>query len=196
MKLVEAILETPQFISPAKVLTDLGLKSGMNVIDYACGAGHWSAYAAKIVAPGGKVLAIENNIDMLNLVRSKAELQGITNIDVEEIELEKGISKKAKPADIVIVSNILHLIKDKQLFVNKATKMVKKDGKLLFIDWVPRKTLFGPPVEMRVSEEGVMELFEKAGLHFACTVMAGVDHFGLIFDYKGEGCDWEKSTTE
>ncbi len=196
MDLVEEMLEKPKFISPTHILSDLGLTSGMNVVDYASGAGHWSVAAAKLVAPKGKVLAIENNIDMLNLVKSKACLEAISNIEIEQLELEKGTSKLAKNADLVIVSNILHLIRDKGAFVERAVKMLDNKGKLLFIDWVPKKTLFGPPTELRVSEEQVITLFEKAGLHFACTVDAGIDHFGLVFDHKGEGCDWKKQNTD
>jgi len=196
MDLADKILTKPRFISPTHVLADMGLASGMNVIDYASGAGHWSIAAAKLVAPKGRVLAIENNIDMLNLVKSKAELESINNIEIEEIELEKGTSKLDRQADLVIVSNILHLIRDKGAFVAKATKMVSTKGKLLFIDWVPKETLFGPPRELRVSEEQVITLFEKAGLHFACTVDTGIDHFGLIFDHKGEGCGWKQTPSE
>jgi len=82
---------------------------------------------------------------------------------------------------------------DKKTFVGKAVKLVNANGKLLLIDWSPRKTLFGPPLELRVSEEQVISLFETAGLHFACTVDAGFDHFGLVFDHKGEGCDWKRN---
>ena len=196
MDLVKELIPKPQFVSPTRVLADLGLTSGMNVIDYASGAGHWSIAAAKLVAPKGRVLAIENNIDMLNLVKSRAELESINNIEIEVMELEKGASKLARQADLVIVSNILHLIRDKGEFVSKAVEMVSSKGRLLFIEWVPKKTLFGPPRDLRISEEQVITLFEKAGLHFACTVDAGIDHFGLVFDHKGEGCDWKQSPTE
>ena len=196
MKFVETVLEKPQFISPAKVLSDLGLKPGMTVVDYASGAGHWSLSAAKLVAPNGKVFAIEDDINMLNLLRSRAELEHISNIEIEEVTLETGSSKLARPSDLVIMSNILHLIKDKEAFVTKAASLVNENGKLLFVDWVAKKTLFGPPVELRVNEERVISLFEQASLHFSCTVEAGIDHFGLVFDHKGEGCDWKRNITD
>lgn len=180
------------FIDPKNILLELGLKDGDTVIDYASGAGHWSIRAAKLVAPRGRVLALENDIDMLNMIKGRADLDKITNLEIEEINLEKGKSKKAKPADLVIVSNILYLINNKESFVKKAAELVKENGKLLLVEFVPRKTIVGPPVEMRLSEEDVIRLFEKAGLHFACTVNAGWHHYGLIFDHKGAGCDWKK----
>lgn len=180
----------PQFISPAEILAGLHLKPGMKVIDYASGAGHWTIAAAKLVAPNGKVLAIENDINMLQLVQSKAETEKIGNIEIEELELENGTSKLATPADLVIVSNIMYLIEDKQGFAKRACVMVSPTGRLVFVDWLPQKTLFGPPVELRVKEEDMITLFEKNGLQMACSVKAGVDHFGLVFkrkEIKNEG---------
>ena len=186
MDIAEKIAQKPQFVSPGLILKDLGLKNGMNVIDYASGAGHWSIAAAKLVSPQGKVLAIEDNIDMLNMMKSRAETQKVSNIEVEELELEKGTSKLAQPADLVIVSNILHLIKDKKSFVAKAVNMVAPKGRLLFIDWVQKETLFGPPLELRMNSEKIITLFEKAGMSLQSTVNAGADHFGMILTKNGE----------
>jgi Methylase involved in ubiquinone/menaquinone biosynthesis len=185
MALSQAVQETPQFISPVRILHEIGLKPGMSVVDYASGAGHWSLHAAKMVSPNGKVLAIENDINMLNLLQSKAETQKLNNIEVEEVELEKGASKLAKPADLVIVSNILYLIKDKQAFAEKAAKMLSPNGKLLVVEWVNRKTLFGPPQELRVNQDEAVSVFECADLEMSCSVITGPDHYGLIFTHKG-----------
>lgn len=185
MTLSDAIKETPQFISPVRILRQIGLKPGMKVVDYASGAGHWSLHAAKMIAPNGKLLAIENDINMLNMLRSKAESQKLTNIEVEEIELEKGTSKNAKAADLVIISNILYLIKDKKAFAQKAAQMIAPNGQILVVDWVKRPTIFGPPQELRLTREDVTSAFQSAGLTSTGSVMAGIDHFGLTFTHKG-----------
>lgn len=174
-------LNVPQFISPEKVLHEIGLDAGMSVVDYASGAGHWSLSAAKIVGPKGRVLALENDINMLNLLRSRAEVQKLSNIEIEEIELEKGVSKEAKPSDVVIVSNILHLIDNKGLFAKKASELLVPGGKLVLVDWIARKTLFGPPIELRVREEDAISIFEGVGLTLGSALVTGLDHFGIIF---------------
>lgn len=180
MKLEKPKKEVPQFISPSKILAEIGLKPGMSVIDYASGAGHWTIAAAKMVAPTGNVFAIENDINMLSMLQSKAESEKISNIEIEEVELEKGTSKDAQPADLVIVSNILYLIKDKKAFLDKAVALTKLTGKIIVIDWVPTKTMFGPPVELRFTEESVISILEKAGMSLVSTVEAGSDHFGIL----------------
>ncbi len=182
----------PKFISPAKVLDDLGLVAGESVIDFASGAGHWSLAAAEIVGHGGSVLALEDDIEMLRMLQGKAEVQKFSNIEVEEINLVKGPKKDTKPADLVIVANVIHLVQDKAAFTATAASLVAPDGKLLFIDWLPKSTLIGPPLRLRVTEEQVIKAFEDAGLKLACTVDTGWQHFGLVFDRTGEGCGWRK----
>jgi len=182
-------LDVPQFVSPERILSEVGLQSGMSVVDYASGAGHWSLQAAKIVGASGHVLALENDINMLNRLQSQAEMQKLTNIEIEEVELEKGTSKLATPSDIVIISNIMHLIRGKEGFAAKASDMLAPGGKLIFVDWAARKTLFGPPLELRAKEEDMMAVFEKAGLIFRNKLSAGVDHFGLVFSKDGAKTD-------
>ncbi len=192
METVDFSRVKPKFISPAKVLDDLGLHAGESVIDFASGAGHWSLAAAEIVGPSGSVLALEDDIEMLRLLQGKAEIQKFTNIDVEEIDFLKGPKKQLEPVDLVIVANVFHLISDKATFAQRAAGLVGPDGKLLFIDWLPRNTLIGPPLRLRVTEEQVIKYFEDAGLKLACTVDTGWQHFGLVFDRVGEGCGWKK----
>jgi len=183
----------PKFISPKSVLSDLGLNPGETVVEYASGAGHWALAAATLVGPTGSVLALENDIGMLELLLSTASTLKLSNVDIEEIDLVNGVSKKANKADLVIVANTLYSITDKDAFAAKASKIVKTGGKLLLIDWIPRTTLLGPPIEFRLTEEKVIACFEKAGLKFACTVDTGCQHFGLVFDHVGEGCGWKQA---
>lgn len=191
MEVVDFTNVKPKFISPSKVLDDLGLRSGESVIDYASGAGHWSLASAGIVGPSGAVLAIEDDRDMLGMLLNKAQSYGFNNIETEELDLVKGVSKRAKPSDLVILANIMHLVQDKDSLAKKASELVSESGKLLFIDWLPAATLLGPPLRLRLTEEQVIGLFENAGLKFACTVDTGWQHFGLVFDRKGEGCGWK-----
>jgi ubiquinone/menaquinone biosynthesis C-methylase UbiE len=191
MEIIDFRKVKPKFISPTKVLMDLGLAVGESVVDYASGAGHWSLAAASIVGSTGSVLAIEDDIEMLGLLNSRAETQHLRNIDTEEIDLVVGTSKKAKPSDLVIVANIIHLLPDKEAFAVKAASLVSEGGKLLVIDWLPQDTLIGPPLRLRLTEEKVISYFEKAGLRLACSVDTGWQHFGLVFDHIGDGCGWK-----
>lgn len=185
MKTLEAVFEKPDFLSPKKVLEEIGLEPGDIVVDYGSGPGHWAIPAARIVAPKGLVYAFEDNIDILKLLKSKAELLGVTNIEIEEVNIEKEKTKQDIDSDLVILANVLHSTKDKIGLLNRASEVLGKGGQLLLIDWSQGKGLFGPNDNIRLSEEEVMTLCDKADLHFVCTVNAGWHHFGMLFD-KGD----------
>lgn len=184
MEIIDNLGKT-DFISPKKILQEIGLKPGDIVVDYGSGAGHWAIPAAKIVQPNGLVYALEDKIEILNMLKSRAEIQKITNIEIEEINLEKGNTKLQVDADLIIISNILHLIRDKESYLKKASSLLGESGKILVVDWKSDKSLFGPPAQLRMNEEDLMMLAEKADLHIKCTVNAGWHHFGLLFE-KGE----------
>lgn len=187
MRIEEAVNQIPHFLTPEEVLKELGLKEGDVVLDYGSGAGHWSVPAAKITGLKGRVFAIDDDINILKMLQSKAEIRRITNIEIEELNFEKEESSFDGKADLIIVANVLHVIKNKDKFAKRFVKYLKSDGQILVIDWVcSNDTLFGPPDSVRVCEEDVVTLFENANFHLCRTVNAGSHHFGLVFDIGGK----------
>ncbi len=63
------------------VLEDAGLSAGMVVLDVGCGAGDVAMIAAALVRPGGRVVAVDVNPDVLERARSRADQAGHRNID-------------------------------------------------------------------------------------------------------------------
>lgn len=176
-----ADLEKHNFLSPTKVLEEIGLESGDVVIDYAAGAGHWVIPAAKIVAPKGLVYAIDNDIEILQLARNVAGIHKVGNIEIEEIDIEKANPKFDAKADLVILSNILFQLKNKKEIVGKLFEMIKPNGKLLVVEWSKENFMFGPLTDSRLKEEEIMTICERNGFKLECTVDAGWHHVGLVF---------------
>lgn len=178
----EEINEKPRFVSPQSVLKEVELQEGDVVIDYGASSGHWVIPAALIVGPKGQVLAIDNDIQILNIIKGSAKLRGLQNVILQELNFEKEDPKFESKADLIIVANILHLIKDKEKFIQRISKFLKDDGKMIVVEWTSERKFFGPPEELRLKEEKVISLFEQIGLRFVCIVDAGCHHFGLVFD--------------
>lgn len=65
-----------------------GIRSGMRVLDLACGAGTQSIQAAKCVGPNGRVIAIDISPTMLEHVRRNAIKSGLQNIETFECAAE------------------------------------------------------------------------------------------------------------
>lgn len=75
--------------SATDALIDMAdIRSGMRVLDLACGAGSQSIQAAKRVGPTGSVVAIDISRTMLEHVRQHAIRAGLQNIDTLECPAE------------------------------------------------------------------------------------------------------------
>ena len=64
------------------------LAPGMRVLDLACGSGHPALNAAKLVAPGGSVLATDMVPEMVEATRRRAAEAGLTNLQTRVLDAE------------------------------------------------------------------------------------------------------------
>ena len=80
-----------------------------------------------------------------------------------------------------MIINVLFQVKEKDIVLKEAWRMLKREGKLLVIDWKKTGAPFGPPVEMRVSKERVKKIAESLNLILLEEFEAGNYHYGLIF---------------
>ena len=62
---------------PKLLLAALELKKGQTVCDFGCGNGYYSIPLAHRVGPRGRVLAVDIQQDMLDLLTERAEARGI-----------------------------------------------------------------------------------------------------------------------
>jgi ubiquinone/menaquinone biosynthesis C-methylase UbiE len=70
------------------------LSSGNRVLDVAAGTGDQTLMAAERVGPTGYVLATDISANMLKLAADAAREEGLTNVDVREMDAETLISTK------------------------------------------------------------------------------------------------------
>ena len=62
---------------PSDAIAQLNLKPGMVVCDLGCGNGFYSLEMAKLVAPTGKVLAVDIQPEMLHLLELRSKEGGV-----------------------------------------------------------------------------------------------------------------------
>jgi SAM-dependent methyltransferase len=65
-----------------------GLAPGMNVLDVGSGTGEPAMRAARRVAPGGVVLAVDASAAMLQLARERADAEGLSNLELRHVDAQ------------------------------------------------------------------------------------------------------------
>jgi arsenite methyltransferase len=116
------------------------LQPGENVVDVGCGAGIDSLIAAKMVAPGGRVVGVDMTPDMLEKARRAAQEARIANVEFrqgygEELPATDGW------ADVVISNGVLNLMPDKIAGLREMARVLKPGGRLQVGDILVKKAV-------------------------------------------------------
>lgn len=175
------------FSDPLLNLRKLNLTSGMTVVDFGAGSGAYTIPIARLVAPEGRVYAVEIQKDLLEIINRNAEangLKGVVRLVWGNIEKQHGVGLRDYSADLVLVANVLFQTKSIYTLALEAKRILRPTGRIAVIDWVDSFGGMGPQPEELVKPEEVKKTFLSAGLIFVSDFFAGEHHYGLIFSKK------------
>jgi arsenite methyltransferase len=150
------------------------IKSGMVVLDHACGAGMDLLLAARRTGPTGHVIGVDVTPAMLASARSSASQAGLDH----RINLRPGLLE-ALPVDndsvdVVISNGVLNLAPDKLQVMREVLRVLRPGGQLFLADVVVEKNLsiaaradadlWAACVSGAVKEDDLLLLAAEAGL--------------------------------
>jgi ubiquinone/menaquinone biosynthesis C-methylase UbiE len=165
--------------NPEEVIADL--KEGDTFVDVGCGDGYFSILAAKKVGAKGKVYAVDRDPQGIEKLKSKAQTEGLSNIEAKAGKAEEVVFCKGC-ADMVFYSMDLHDFDDAAKVLQNAALMVKPSGLLVDLDWKKlgwekQGAQVGPPEHIRFSQEHAAELIGAAGFTVQSAEEAGPFHY-------------------
>lgn len=174
---------TGGFLQPERLITRFGIRPGMLVADFGAGGGYFSIPAARMVGENGKVYAIDIQKQAVDLIKSKANLEHLLQIETVWGDLERPQGSRLPEAqvDLVIVANILFQAEKKQEVLAEAGRVTRSDGQVAVLEWEQTPFPAGPPMALRVPRVSVKRWAEAAGLVLEQEFEAGSHHYGLIF---------------
>lgn len=149
---------------PARVMADLGLKSGMKVADIGCGRGFFTYRLAKAVGEKGRVFATEISAKAIKSVADKVKRDKITNIEpvISEPTKTKLASESVDAAVICLVLH--HVPKNLRAPLTKdIARAIRPGGYLYILDWRVNADIKHDK-DRRIPREGLIKLATDAGL--------------------------------
>ena len=174
-----------QFLNPQEIFAKLQIGEGMTIADLGCGnLGYFIIPAAKLIGKEGIAYAVDVQKSVLDAVVSKAKLDLLTNVKTIWADLEKYGSTKIPDAsvDLALIINVLFQNKKPREILGEAARILKKNGKLVVIDWKKIGIPFGPPMELRVDPNLIKSLASEANLNLLEETEFGDYFWGLIFE--------------
>lgn len=118
--------------NPDKILGGY-IESGQTVLDLGCGSGTFTIAMARMVGETGKVIAVDVQDKMLQIVKQKAIKEGLdSRITTQKSEPDRiGISDKV---DFALAFYMIHEVPDADAFLMEVASLLMPTGKLLVVE--------------------------------------------------------------
>jgi SAM-dependent methyltransferase len=158
---------------PARVLGPF-VRPGMLVVEPGCGMGFFTLDLARMVAPRGRVVAIDLQEKMLAGLRRRAARAGLeAAIDVRLARPDRlGIEDLAGRVDLVLAFYVVHEVREPAGFFAEVAGALKGDGAALVVE---------PPLHVsRAAFEASLAVAERAGLVVARRPRIGPNKAALL----------------
>jgi ubiquinone/menaquinone biosynthesis C-methylase UbiE len=172
---------------PAKVLTDVGVTPGMDVIDLCSGDGWFTLPLSRIAH---SIIAIDIDAALLEAAKVRiAERGGAPNCTFVEADAYDIATVVRQPVDHVFLANAFHGVPDKPRLARAVRDVLKPGGLFAIVSWYARpreQTIVlgeprGPATELRMTPDQTITSVEPGGLKFRNRVDVSPYHYGIVF---------------
>jgi SAM-dependent methyltransferase len=119
---------------PDKVLDALHIREGATVADVGAGVGYFTWRLAKRVGPKGKVIAVDLQQKMLDLMAEDLKRRNITNVEmilgsVRDPHLPEGA------VDLALLVDVYHEFSEPEAMIDHIRRSLKPDGRLVLVEY-------------------------------------------------------------
>jgi ubiquinone/menaquinone biosynthesis C-methylase UbiE len=168
------------FINPEEILDQLQLQPDMVATEFGCGSGGFLIPLAKRLEDG-LVYGIDILEAPLSALKSRSILENVINIRLIRSDLERprGSTLTDFSVDLVFIPNVLFQIENKHGIINEAHRILKTNGRLVIIDWLPQAA-HGPETG-RVAPKEVKEITKENKFQLEKESQIGKYHYLLVF---------------
>lgn len=166
-----------------KNVARLGVVSGMAVADFGAGIGDYALPLAERVAPTGKVYAVDIHDDALLRLKHDAErakLGTVLRIIHKDLEEEKGSGLPESSLDLVLATDILFQMENKERLFKEAFRVLSPGGVFALIERATDSHV-PMPAQLAVSPETVACLAAEAGFVEEKKIETDILHYGYLF---------------
>jgi precorrin-6B methylase 2 len=145
------------------LLDALALKPGMVVADVGAGTGYLSRRMAPLVVPGGKIIALDLQPEMVNMLQAAVNRSGLKQIEVKQSSVDN-IKLPKNSIDMAIMVDVYHELAYPYEVMSSILEALKPRGRLVFVEYkaedirVPIKPLHKMSEAQIKREAGVFPL--------------------------------------
>jgi len=145
------------------LLNFLALRPGMVVADIGAGTGYLSRRMAPLVVPGGKIIALDLQPEMISILQTTVNRSGLKQIEVKQGSVDN-IKLPKNSIDMAIMVDVYHELAYPYEVMASILQALKPRGRLVFVEYkaedirVPIKPLHKMSVAQIKREAGIFPL--------------------------------------
>lgn len=174
-----------KFLNPKEIISQVHLAEGSDVVDFGFGAGAFLELILNQIKDEGNLYAYELDENFIQKSQNDFRNKGSKNIFFSQIDLENEQTElKDESIDFVLVSSTLFMLENKKNVIDESYRILKKNGRVLIIDWKETFGNIGPIEENVFDEKSVKMLLKETPFDFERALEAGDYHYGLIYRKK------------
>jgi ubiquinone/menaquinone biosynthesis C-methylase UbiE len=157
------------FHKPEKVLGPY-VREGMTVLDTGCGMGYFSIAMARMTGTGGRVLAVDLQPKMLDVLRKRAKRAGVYDrIETRLCGPESiGIDEEV---DFALAFWMAHEVPDKKRFFKEVHAVLRPGGRLFVVEPIMHVTYGEFEKSIDEAEAEGLVVMEKPRIAFSRTAL-------------------------
>jgi ubiquinone/menaquinone biosynthesis C-methylase UbiE len=171
---------------PAGVLSAVGVKPGMDVIDLCSGDGWFTLQIARIAR---RVVSVDIDGKLLKTAKARLTEGGVTNCTFVESNAYDIGKMGSGWADHVFMANAFHGVPDGLRLARAVQDVLKPGGLFAIVNWHarPREETpvlgepRGPATEQRMTPEATIEAMAKSGMNLAEIIEIPPYHYAALF---------------
>ncbi len=116
------------------LLDALALQSGMVVADIGAGTGYLSRRMAPLVMPGGKIIALDLQPEMVNFLQTGVKRSGLSQIEVKLASVDD-VKLPKNSIDMAIMVDVYHELAYPYEVMSSIMQALKPRGRIVFVEY-------------------------------------------------------------
>ncbi|MCB9093147.1 MAG: class I SAM-dependent methyltransferase [Halobacteriovoraceae bacterium] len=144
---------------PQKVFKSVGLKPNSLVADIGAATGYFPIRIAKVVKKG-RVWGVDVEASLVRYLNNRAQKEKINNLYSVLGTYSDPLIPEA--VDFIFIVNTYHHIESRNAYFQNLRNYLKKDGKIVIIDFKKGDLPFGPKDDHKFSKEDIIKEMESA----------------------------------
>jgi ubiquinone/menaquinone biosynthesis C-methylase UbiE len=174
--------------NPSKLLKMLEIKPGMVIADIGAGSGYYSFRLAKQVGAKGKVLAVDIQKEMLDIIRKRMKKNKVENIE-PVLGTETDPKLPDGGVDLILMVDVYHEFTFPYEMAEALTKSLKPGGRMVFAEFRREDEKVPILLAHKMTEKQVLAEMAQHPLNHVKTIEALPWQHVIIFEKKAEKKD-------